>query len=192
MALANTSGFTGKVVLFERRGGKVGYRIEDAAQGETLIERPALERSIADLRREMKIMLVSGGLYEKEAEAMLNTWRDSWFEEGSRIFYLMPRKTTDKVLLLTITPQPVELVRVLVGRTELITPEMEKDVAEQLVKLDDPSESVRDAATKEINKYGRFIEPILNQVYEHNTDSKVRSAMERFLAKMLKGDTPGS
>lgn len=192
VAIGNASGFAGKVVLFERRGGKLGYVIREVAQGEAIIERPALDRSIADLRREMKIMLVAGGLYEKEAEAMLNTWRDAWFEEGSRIFYLMPRKTTDQILPLSLVPQPVELVRVLVGRTELITPEMERDVTEQLFKLEDPSASVRDAAMKEINKYGRFIDPIINQVYEHTTDSRVRQAVERLMEKMLKDDTSRS
>jgi len=184
VAVHGMAGFTGRVVLFERRGGKTGYRMVDVTPDGATLERPALERTITDLRREMKAMLINGGLYEKEAEAMLNTWRDSWFEEGLRLFYLLPRKTTDAILPLSIAPAPVEIVRVLVGRTELITPEMERDVAEQLLKLEDPTESVRNTALKEINKYGRFVEPILHQVSAHTTDARLRQAAGKLLDKM--------
>ena len=37
---------------------------------------------------------------------MIDTWRDSWFEEGMRIFYILPRKAVDGVLPLKITPSP--------------------------------------------------------------------------------------
>jgi len=30
------------------------------------------------------------GLYQDEAHAMLETWRGSWFEEGSRLLYICP------------------------------------------------------------------------------------------------------
>jgi hypothetical protein len=30
------------------------------------------------------------GLFPKEAHAMVDTWRDSWFEEGTRAFYILP------------------------------------------------------------------------------------------------------
>ena len=59
---------------------------------------------------------------------MLETWRDSWFEEGLRVFYVLPRAQTDAVLPVTIEPRPSELVRVLVGRVEVITPELEASV----------------------------------------------------------------
>ncbi len=36
-------------------------------------------------------MLIAQGLYQDEAQAMLETWRDSWFEEGSRLLYIVPR-----------------------------------------------------------------------------------------------------
>jgi hypothetical protein len=36
--------------------------------------------------------LVEFGLYRKEAEPMVETWRDSWFEEGIRLFYIVPRE----------------------------------------------------------------------------------------------------
>ncbi|MGB7923675.1 MAG: hypothetical protein WCF57_10565 [Pyrinomonadaceae bacterium] len=185
VVIRNVSGETdGQVVLFENRGGDVGYQIRDMPQTEATIARPALDGRLDGLRREMKAMLVSRGLYEKEAEAMLNTWRDSWFEEGLRVFYIMPRKTTDTILPIIINPQPSALVRVLVGRTEMITPEMEKNVTSQVTKLDDASLSVRTEALKEIRKYGRFLEPILTQILASATDPQIKTRVEKLLAEM--------
>lgn len=92
-----------------------------------MLDRPALDGKIEGLRQAIKEMLSSQGLFEKEADAMLKTWRDSCFEEGLRVFYIMPRKTTDAILPIAIDPKPSELVRVLVGRMELITPEIERE-----------------------------------------------------------------
>ena len=55
-------------------------------------------------------MLISQGLYPQEAHAMLETWKNSWFEEGSRLFYIVPRSFLDSVLPLSISPAPAEMV----------------------------------------------------------------------------------
>lgn len=168
-------------VLFENRSGKIGYRIVDLSSTEAFLNRPELRSDLKDLWRDLKAMLIAEGLFEKEAEAMLNTWRSSWFEEGLRVFYMMPRKTTDTVLPIDINPQPASLVRVLVGRTELITPEMENNVTAQLKALDDPSLNVRQSALKKINRYGRFTESILTQILDHSSDPQVKSEVEQLL-----------
>lgn len=109
-----------KVAVFENRGGKVGFAIRDLAMEELRIERPALEaQSLEVFKTEIETLLVANGLYEKEAKAMVKTWNDVWTAEGLRVFYLIPRETTDKILPLKITPAPVELVRVMVGRVEI-------------------------------------------------------------------------
>lgn len=171
-----------KAVLFENRSGQIGFRILDLTHTETTFERPAPGGNLADLRQEIKGMLMAEGLFEKEADAMLNTWRDSWFEEGLRVFYVVPRKNTDAILPISIAPEPAALVRVLVGRTELITPEMETDVTRQIVKLNDPAN--KQAALKAINKYGRFVEPILTQIQQRNTDPQIGAAVSRLLDAM--------
>lgn len=172
-----------KAVLFENRDGKIGYQILDlpSDQSEATLSRPELRGDLGNLRRELKAMLISGGLYEKEAEAMLETWRSSWFEEGLRVFYIMPRQTTDTILPTHIDPQPAALVRVLVGRTEMITPEMEKSVTALLKTLSDSSVSVRETALKKINRYGRFSESILTQVLGHTSDPRIKLEAERLL-----------
>lgn len=173
-----------RAILFENKAGQVGFSLLNINRLETTAERPTLGKQITDLRQELKTILMSEGLFEKEADAMLNTWRDSWFEEGLRLFYILPRADTDRILPLTIEPQPAAVVRVLVGRSELITPDMESNVTSQLQKLNDPSVAVRDRARKEINRYGRFIESILAQISSHSTDPKVQSAARRLITEI--------
>ena len=174
----------GKVVVFENRNHKIGYSVVEMGQSSVKAERPTLDASVDSVRDEIKSVLISEGLYEKEADAMLATWADSWFEEGLRIFYVLPRETTDKIIPINIQPQPVSLVRVLVGRTELITPEMKKDVIGQLSKFEDSSGVVRNEARRAMNKYGRFLESVLTEVHKQSKDQRIRSAAEQVLAEI--------
>src|SRR5262249_26305006 len=88
-----------------------------------------------NLANQMADALTSQGLYRREAEAMVKTWNDSWFqEEGVRVLYILPRQWTDQTLPLTIEPAPREVVRVMVGRAEVITPAAEKQLSDFLTK----------------------------------------------------------
>jgi len=169
------------LVLFENRGGKIGYRLFDALSGEMIEQRPTLDKDIDSLLQELKQMLVTSGLYEKEADAMIKTWRSSWFEEGMRAFYILPRQTTDTVLPIAIEPRPTELVRVLVGRAEIITPEMEKSVQRQVSMLGDRSAKVRQTAMQSIRKYGRFSEPILKRILESESNQLIRNRINELI-----------
>jgi hypothetical protein len=74
--------------------------------------------------------LVQAGLSAAEATAMIATWRESYFQApGIRVFWIVPRAFTDAILPLTVEPEPDALVRVLVGRTEVLTPAFEAEVA---------------------------------------------------------------
>jgi len=170
-----------RLIIFENRNGRVGYRVLDHFSGETAIERSQLDKDVEAVIRDLRQVLVSSGLYEKEADAMIKTWRDSWFEEGMRIFYILPRGITDSTLPLQIDPRPAELVRVLVGRTEVITPEMENAVKRQVSMLSDASPKVREQASFAIQKLGRFYEPILKRIVEDERDETVRARIRRLL-----------
>ncbi len=57
----------------------------------------------------MKRALVQAGLYDDEAEAMLETWKGSYFQRpGLRLFYLVPQAWVRHFLPLVIS-QPHEL-----------------------------------------------------------------------------------
>src|SRR5207244_10568716 len=115
-------------ILFERRGEKVGYRIGGALKEEAILDAPELSSTIDELGRDLEGILVAQGLYHDEARAMVETWRNSWFEEGSRLLYIVPPALLNEVLPLSIKPAPAQTVRVFVGRLELVTPATEKDV----------------------------------------------------------------
>jgi len=170
------------LIIFENRGGKVGYRLCDNFTGEMTHERPVLDKSMDALLEDLKQILVASGLYEKEAAAMIKTWRGSWFGEGMRVFYILPRQTTDQILPVTIEPSPAELVRVLVGRAEVITPQMEKTVQQQLSLLRDPKPEVRETAAREIRKFGRFSEPILKRLLAQESDRATRAGIRKLIA----------
>jgi hypothetical protein len=167
------------LIVFENRGGKIGYRVLEAFTGETTSERPTLAGNVDLVVSDLKQTLVASGLYEKEADAMIKTWRDSWFEEGLRVFYVLPRETTDTVLPIAIDPKPTLLVRVLVGRAEVITPEMEKSVQQQVGKLSDPK--TRDDGMLAIRKYGRFSEPILKRIIVNEKDPTLRGRLRQLI-----------
>jgi len=136
----------GTFIMFERRGNRLGYRIVHPHANEISVGRPALTESVESLREALRGLLVEQGLYPREAAAMLETWRDSWFEDGARLFYLLPQATVDAILPLQIQPRPAAITRVFVGRMEIVTPEIQTDVA-RAIRMND---------RQTLRKYGRF------------------------------------
>jgi hypothetical protein len=138
-------------ILFERRGERVGYRLTGALNEETTVDPPLLTGRLDSLCGDLEETLVGQGLYRDEAHAMVETWKDSWFEEGSRLIYIVPRGFIDSVLPLAIDPAPEQIVRVFVGRLEIVTPATESAVKTAMTHDDKET----------LKKYGRFLEPIL-------------------------------
>jgi hypothetical protein len=89
---------------------------------------------------------------------MVETWKESWFEEGSRLIYIVPRRFIDKIVPLTIDPAPGQIVRVFVGRLEIVTPATVKAAKTAIAHNDEET----------LNKYGRFLEPILENVKQEH------------------------
>src|SRR5215468_4552422 len=171
-----------QVILFENREGKSGWRIHGPLKGEATIARPALGQPVESLLREFEKTLVEQGLYEKEAAAMVKTWRDSWSEEGLRVFYIIPRRATDAILPITIKPQPTELARVFVGRNEIITPEMEREIRAAAQLFGENSPEARAAAINSVRRYGRFADPVLREAMNSAKDNASRAAIGELMA----------
>ncbi len=164
----------GTVIVFERAGSKVGWSSAELSRGEVAVNRPTLDEHLDALYRELEQQLVVQGLYEKEAKAMVATWKDQWFEDGLRVFFVMPRAATDAALPITISPQPDSLVRVLVGRVEVITPEKEKEVAAEITA------GTTMAALRKA--HGRFAEPIVKRLLAHTTEAALHKQLAALLA----------
>jgi len=140
------------MIFFQRRGKQIGYSLAGPLTDEATLVNPPLTGSVDSLCRELESVLINEGLYVDEAQAMVETWRDSWFEEGSRLIYIVPRSFIDKVVPLTINPVPASLTRVFVGRLEIVTPDILQAVKAAVATNDTPT----------LEKYGRFVEPILH------------------------------
>lgn len=126
-----------------------------------------LEKLRPQIMQRMQQSLAAGGLYGAEAAAMTQTWQDSWFnEEGLRVLYVLPRQWTDQILPLTINPAPKEIVRVMVGRAEMITPTMERQLRNQIVRFGESDEKSRAQVVADTRNLGlgRFAEPALRRV----------------------------
>ena len=156
-------------IFFERRGENVGFRVNGALQNEVLMDPPQLNSTVDSLARELEGILIAQGLYQNEAQAMVQTWRDSWFEEGSRLLYIVPEEFVNTVLPLTIKPAPVQTTRVFVGRLELVTPATESAVEHAFAAHDETT----------LAKYARFLEPILTaMIKEAPTSAKAQQLRE--------------
>jgi hypothetical protein len=142
------------LILFENRRGRLGYRVIDRLSGEAVVRAPELTGTFASLRRDLEALLVEQGLYAREAAAMVETWRDSWFEEGTRLLYIVPPAAVDAILPLRVTPAPERVARVFVGRLEIFTP----------ATLDDVERAIRSSDLATLIKYGRFIDPIVGVI----------------------------
>jgi len=179
VAITNRSGAEiPRVMLFTRHGSRAGYRVHAAlgANAQVTLDPPAVDQTLDAVMRELEQTLVAQGLYVKEAKAMIATWRDSWFEDGTRLFYIVPPSTVDAVLPLTVTPKPKAIARVFVGRAELIDA---SDIAIVATALTNHDRSV-------LARYGRLLGPIADRALAKTASPAAQADMRAQLDTMLK------
>jgi hypothetical protein len=146
----------GAAFLFERRGERATLRplgeLRPGAVSLIDLSSDALEPRV-DLAA-LEDALVADGLFRDEAAAMIETWRSSWFEEGMRLLFTMPRAKIDELLPLSITPA-ARIERVFVGRYELVSEAARAEIlalGSELERGDLPADRMADVA----RKYGRY------------------------------------
>jgi len=156
------------IVLFENRDGKLGYTIVRDFDKQTTLEPPKMTSDFASLQQSLEGLLVAQGMYAAEASAMVETWKDTWFEKGTRVFYIVPAQTVDAILPLSIEPKPARVARAFVGRMEIITAEMQKEVLTAIRSNDRPV----------LESYGRFLSPVVNRVYAKLSEADWKRATD--------------
>jgi hypothetical protein len=78
--------------------------------------------NVAAIRQALKTEIVNDGLFDDEADALLNTWEASYFRRpGLRLFFMVPDAWRDQVLPLHLSVD-ADVKRVMVGRIEIVTP----------------------------------------------------------------------
>jgi hypothetical protein len=152
------------VMRIESRGGKLGYQLAGALRDQALLDTPALTATRESMLQDLEGTLVAQGLYVDEARAMIATWRNSWFDEGSRLLYIVPLSAVNAILPLTINPAPAQTARVFVGRLELVTPTTERAVEQAFAAHDEQT----------LDKYRRFLQPIVLSMLAKSQDDPVR------------------
>lgn len=203
-----------------RKDGKAALRVLEPFTEETefLVKTPSLFKpeeystdAVTNLRTGMRKALIDAGLFEKEAEAMLDTWQQSYFQSaGLRLFFLVPRSWTDKKLPLHVSPVKenpkapdvplnMQLVRVMVGRIELVSPVQRKLLArlaredERLQMKDGKSEgaSMNDAIWQyryqDYVELGRFRNALVLEEQRRHGGAILSEFVRRF---RLEGYTP--
>jgi len=138
-------------------------KVIGAIKSGTSLELPRAEDGVAfdeyveQAKKVIISALVNQGLFKDEAKAMVNTWEKSYFHTpGPRVLFLLPQIETEKILPLTLNPAPKNLVRVLVGRIEIMTKAQEDAYLDIL-------ESQAIIFSKE-QTFGRFYDPKLRRL----------------------------
>jgi hypothetical protein len=178
-------------VSLEVRGGEARMRVlapalapEDDVSLGAVPFAPKAE-VVEETRRLLESVLAKEGLYADEAVAMVRTWSRSWLSsEGTRILYVVPRELTDRLLPLRIDPAPDEVLRVLVGRLEYLTPDAEAEVEQALRDRSSKDDAARVAAHRRLARLDRFLEAATRRVLAKTSDAEARRGAEEVLATL--------
>jgi hypothetical protein len=178
---------SGALLLVRIDEGRVRFtRLEPVGPQATIeVELPSEASTVEQLAEAMVHELVATGLFEKEAQAMVNTWHDSWFgENGTRLLYLVSHQATEELLPLAIEPAPSECVRVLVGRLETITPEDGQRLARGVAGDSASEQPTPEGVKAELARLGRFAEPALRYTIGQTSDTATRERLEAALVAL--------
>lgn len=114
---------------------------------------------------------------------MINTWEHGYFRvPGLRLLYILPRAEVEKILPMNITPSPTDLVRVFVGRIEVMLASDESTLVGQVITAGD---------LIDVEQIGRFAESKLRRAFEvymyrgeyTNPDPRVIATFERLIQR---------
>jgi len=162
-----------RLFLFERRGNAAGFRVVSELGERATLEMPVLKDSGAEATEAILSVLMEQGLHPDEARAMLDTWKDSWLEEGTRLLYVVPNSFVNRVLPLSISPAPREVTRVFIGRLELVSMKTRTEIEQALAKGDETT----------LSRYNRFLEPMLQIILQRESDPLKAALIRRRLER---------
>ena len=94
---------------------------------------------------------------------MVNTWANSYcFQtDGVRVLFVLPQSWTDAFIPLNIAPQPKKVVRVMVGRLEMLSASRERAAEAAIRSLAAHDSAQSGPAFRFLHEQGRYIEPIV-------------------------------
>lgn len=130
------------------------------------------KKNLPALQNEIKRAIIEAGLFHDEAEAMLQTWRLSYFESpGLRLFFTVPRRWTDTVLPLQ-TSEKSEIKRIMLGRIELVS-ENQREILSKLYAVPE----------QELDRPPAYIE-VLQEAQARLSGNKLEAWMKDYNIKL--------
>ena len=172
------------VLVFDHRQDQIRISVlKQRTPGKQILDLPGEISNTQTVQKILRKLLVEQGLYPKEARAMVQTWKDHWFTKGLRVFYLLPTQATEAILPLAITPKPKAIVRVLVGRIEILTQKRRQEIRKLATGLGDPDFGVREKATQALIRVGRFAAPVLEKILLDCKDLEVKARIRAILGR---------
>jgi hypothetical protein len=172
------------------QNGRGTYSYATALRPDASLERPIpsmnaslpLDQFVATISADVESRLVASGLFRKEAQAMVNTWESSYFKtDGIRVLFVLPQAWTDRFIPMRVTPPPEQIVRVMVGRIELLDAARERQAEAAIRDLASPSARSRERAFEQLRAEGRYVEPIVRRAQRTSSDDQVRTLSRRLL-----------
>jgi hypothetical protein len=160
-------------------------RLDRRASAEALtFTEPAAKDWSAAAVREMVGQLKAAGLHEDEAGSLAELWKKELFEtEGVTVFYRLPQSEYERLLPLTMSPRPEELVRVGL----VIHPHCEPDLAERVARLarelDSNEFAVREDAEKRLDALAGAAVVYLKRLETGKLSAEARRRIERLIDK---------
>jgi len=153
------------------------------------LDKQKMPQLVKKVSSAMATALTGQGLYPRESGAMVKTWNDSWFqEEGLRVLYVLPRAWTDQTLPIDLKPAPRDLVRVMVGRAEIITPALENKLADQLARAKAGDVAALSEVRILLKKCGRFALPVSNRILAKLDPKREDKVLAALLAEPVRAN----
>jgi hypothetical protein len=150
------------VFAVEIEDGRLRFAQADGVGAGARMVLPVGASSAQLLEEAMTAALARAGLYDREAAAMVATWKHLWFgEPGTRLLAILPQKTVDGVVPLTVSPEPTKISRVFVARLEMLTPERLEGIRALRQQRERPDFLGQAAAEEKLRTLGRFYVPAL-------------------------------
>jgi hypothetical protein len=139
---------------------------------------------VEEAEKTLTTELKSAGLNEDEAAALTTIWTGDFFASaGLSLFYRLPQEQYDRLLPLTVKPQPEKIVRVGLVQQIPFDNELADRIAKLVKQLDDDKFDKREAAQQQLAKLGPIASIYLQRLKKTITTAESKRRIDELLEK---------